>query len=146
MLRLLSMQRHSSNKTLLVSDEAKKFSNIYIRCQCYETFFLCCWQRGQIRFLCLCLYLAIPFQSSLTFAGSNRSLPKKEASDASFFGKLLVLPANVRLDWKGIARYKHSGLLGLIISNEGKKFYNIDIRCHCYKTIFLHHWWWGPII
>jgi hypothetical protein len=43
-------------------------------------------------------------------------------------GKLLVLPANVRLDWKVIARYKHSGLFGLIVSNEGKKFYNIDTR------------------
>jgi hypothetical protein len=37
-------------------------------------------------------------------------------------GKLL-LPANVRLDWKVIVRYKHSRLLGLGISNEGKKFY-----------------------
>ena len=43
-------------------------------------------------------------------------------SDASFLGKLLVLPANVRLDWKVIASYKHSSLFGLIISNEGKKF------------------------
>jgi hypothetical protein len=40
-------------------------------------------------------------------------------------GKLLVLPANVRLDWKVIARYTHSSLFGLVISNEGKKFYNI---------------------
>ncbi len=40
-------------------------------------------------------------------------------SDASFLGKLLVFPANVRLDWKVIARYKHSSLLGLVISNEG---------------------------
>ncbi len=47
-------------------------------------------------------------------------------SDASFLGKLLVLTANVRLDWKEIARYKHSNLLGLIVSNEGRKFYNID--------------------
>jgi hypothetical protein len=39
-------------------------------------------------------------------------------------GKLLVLPANVRLDWKVIARYKHSSLFGLVISNEGI-FYNI---------------------
>jgi len=39
-----------------------------------------------------------------------------------------VLPANVRLDWKEIARYKHSSLFDLIISNEGKKFYNIDTR------------------
>jgi hypothetical protein len=45
----------------------------------------------------------------------------EELSDASFFGNLLVLPANVRLDWKVIARYKHSSLFGLIISNEDKK-------------------------
>jgi hypothetical protein len=49
-------------------------------------------------------------------------------SNASFLGKLLVLPAKVRLDWKVIARYKHSCLFGLIISNEGKKFYNIGPR------------------
>ncbi len=47
-------------------------------------------------------------------------------SDAYFLGKFLMLPANVRLDWKVIARYKHSSLLGLIIRDEGKKFYNID--------------------
>jgi hypothetical protein len=49
----------------------------------------------------------------------------QDLSDASFLGKLLVLPANVRLDWKGIVRYKHSSLFGLIIGNEEKKFYNI---------------------
>ncbi len=42
-------------------------------------------------------------------------------SDAPFLGKLLVLPANVRLDWKVIARYKHSGLFGPVISNKEKK-------------------------
>ncbi len=46
-------------------------------------------------------------------------------SDASFLGKLLVLPANVRLDWKVIARYKCSSLLGLVVIDEGKKFYKI---------------------
>jgi hypothetical protein len=50
----------------------------------------------------------------------------EDLSDASFLGKLLVLPVNVRLDWKVIARYKHSSLFGLFISNEGKKFYYID--------------------
>jgi hypothetical protein len=29
----------------------------------------------------------------------------EDLSDASFLGKLLVLPTNVRLDWKVIARY-----------------------------------------
>jgi len=41
---------------------------------------------------------------------------------------LLVLPANFRVDWKVIARYKHYSLFDLIIRNKGKKFYNIDIR------------------
>ena len=49
-------------------------------------------------------------------------------SGASFLGKLLVLPANVRLDWKVIARYKHSSLFGFAVSNEGKKFYKIETR------------------
>ncbi len=61
-----------------------------------------------------------------------RARPKptqlEHISDASFSGKLPVLPANVRLDWKVIARYKHSSLFGLVISNEGIKFYNIDTR------------------
>ncbi len=52
----------------------------------------------------------------------------EDLSDASFLGKLLVLSANVRLDWKVIARYKHASLFGLLISNEEKKFYNIDTR------------------
>ncbi len=40
---------------------------------------------------------------------------------ASFLGKLLVLPANVRLDWKVFARCKHSSLFGLTVSNEEKE-------------------------
>jgi hypothetical protein len=49
-------------------------------------------------------------------------------SDASYLGKLLVLPANVRLDWKVIARYKQSSLFGLVISNKEKKFHNVATR------------------
>jgi len=56
--------------------------------------------------------------------------------DAYFLGKLLVLPANLRLDWKEIARSKKSNLFGLISSNEGKKFYNIDTWCQFIKTFF----------
>ncbi len=41
--------------------------------------------------------------------------------EASFLGKLLVFPANVRLGWKVFVRYKHSSLIGLVISNKGKK-------------------------
>ena len=57
-------------------------------------------------------------------------------SDASFLGKLLVLPANVRLDWKVVARYKHSSLFGLIISNKGKKKISNKLEClHLAKTV-----------
>ncbi len=59
-----------------------------------------------------------------------------DLSDASFMGKLLVLPANVRLDWKVFARRKHSSLFGLVVSNEEKKFYNIDSWCQYYKLLF----------
>jgi hypothetical protein len=52
--------------------------------------------------------------------------PVGDLSDASFLGKLLVLPAKVRLDWKVFARHKHSSLFGLVVSNKEKKFYNID--------------------
>ncbi len=57
-------------------------------------------------------------------------------SDASFLGKFLVLPANVILDWKVIAGYKHSRLFGLIDSDEGKRFYNIDTWSQDYKRFF----------
>jgi len=57
--------------------------------------------------------------------------------DASFLGMLLVLPANVRLDWKEIARYKHTSLFGLVMSDEEKKFYKIDTSGLYYKTIMI---------
>jgi len=36
-----------------------------------------------------------------------------------------------------IASCKHSSLFGLVISDKGKKFYNIDHRCQCYKISLL---------
>ncbi len=48
-------------------------------------------------------------------------------SDASFLGKLLVFPANVRLDWKVIAGT--NTLAHLALSTATKEiFYNIDTR------------------
>ncbi len=44
----------------------------------------------------------------------------EDLSDAFFLDKLLVLPANVKLDWKVIARYIHSSLFGIIAM---KKFF-----------------------
>ncbi len=43
----------------------------------------------------------------LEFEGKARAYPIEGLSDASLLGKLLWLPANVRLDWKVITRYKH---------------------------------------
>jgi hypothetical protein len=57
-------------------------------------------------------------------------------SDASFLGKLLVLPANVRLDWEVIARYKHSSLFGLIVSKEGKSFITLTPGVKVKKPFF----------
>ncbi len=71
----------------------------------------------------------------LEFEGKARANPI-HLSDASFLDKLLVFPANFRLDWKVIASYKHSSLFGLIDSDEGKKFYDIDKGCQCCKTIY----------
>jgi hypothetical protein len=52
----------------------------------------------------------------LEFEGKARANPIGAPLDASFLGKLLVLPANVKLDWKVISWYKHSSLLGSILS------------------------------
>jgi hypothetical protein len=51
------------------------------RCQCYKTFFRSLLMTRLNKLECLCL--ATTFQSSLTFAGSTRSLPMKEASERS---------------------------------------------------------------
>jgi hypothetical protein len=94
------------------------------RCQCYKTFFLRHGWRGLIS------YRVWPWKPFPVRSWNLRARPEptqlERLSGASFLGKLLVLPANVRLDWKAIARYKHSGLFGLVVSNERNKFYNIN--------------------
>ncbi len=50
----------------------------------------------------------------------------EDLSHASFLGKLLMLPENVRQDWKVFARCKHSSLFCLVFSNEEKKFYKVS--------------------
>jgi hypothetical protein len=69
----------------------------------------------------------------LEFEGKARANPIGTPFRCFLLDKLLLLPANVRQHWKVIARYKHSGLFGLIISNEGKKFYKIDTCIDPYK-------------
>jgi hypothetical protein len=66
------------------------------------------------------LYLETLSSQVLKLRAKPELTQLEHLSDASFLGKLLVLPTNVRLDWKVIARYKHSSLFGLVISDEGK--------------------------
>ncbi len=75
----------------------------------------------------------------LEFQGKARANPIEGPFRCFILGKLLVLPANARLYWKVIARYKHSSLFGLVVSNKEKKFCNIDIWCQYYETFFLPH-------
>jgi len=58
-------------------------------------------------------------------------------------GLALALPSNSKPQLERVSKDKCSSLLGLIIINKGKKFYNIDTRCHHYKTLFIRRWWWG---
>ncbi len=52
----------------------------------------------------------------LEFEGKAEPTQLEHLSDISFLGKLLAFLANVRLDWKVIASYKHSNLFGLFVS------------------------------
>jgi len=60
----------------------------------------------------------------LEFVGKARANP----IGGPFRCFLLGQAPDVRLEWKVIARYKHSSLFGLVVSNKGKKFYKIDTR------------------
>ena len=72
----------------------------------------------------MCLFLETLSSRVLEFEGKVRA-------------NLIGAPFRyVRLDWKVIASYKHSSLFGLIVSDEGKKFYNIDTWCQSYETHF----------
>ncbi len=74
-----------------------------------------------------CLYLVITFQFSLTFAVNTTSLPKKEATErrSNWVGSGLALKFKY-LTQKGFQG--QTSLLGLVVNDEGKKFYNVDHR------------------
>ncbi len=76
-----------------------------------------------------CLYLAITFQTSLTFGGNTRSLPKKEASERFVqLGLLWPCPQIQRPDWKGCSRANPLAYWTSLSVTKEKKFYNIDTR------------------
>jgi hypothetical protein len=104
--------------------ERKKEKVCVTWCQCHKTFFPSSLmtrpnkQEG--------LSLETLSSQTLEFMARPEPTQLEDLSDASSLSKILVLQANVRLDWKVIARYKHSSLFDLDIGNEGKKFYNTD--------------------
>jgi hypothetical protein len=67
-----------------------------------------------------CLELAITFQSSLTFVGNTRSLPKKEAERCSHWVCSGLDPEILRPDFKRVSKDKHSSLLGLFVCDKEK--------------------------
>ncbi len=67
------------------------------------------------------LFLETLCSQFLEFEGRPEPTQLEHVLDASFLSKLLVLPANGRLDWKVIASYNHSSLLGLVASDEEKR-------------------------
>ena len=72
-----------------------------------------------------CLHLAKTLQSSLTLAGSTRSLHKKEVSErtSNWVGSGLALKLKTQLE--RVTKGKPSSFLALVVNDEEKKFQNI---------------------
>jgi hypothetical protein len=54
--------------------------------------------------------------------------PRRKQLKGPPIGFALTLPSNPKTQLERVTKGKPSSLLGLIISDEGKKFYNIDTR------------------
>jgi hypothetical protein len=70
--------------------------------------------------------VAITYQSSLTFAGKTRNLPRRKHLKDAPIGLALALPSNSKTWQERVSKVKNSSLLGLVVNDEGKKFYSID--------------------
>jgi len=76
-----------------------------------------------------CFYLAITFQSSLTSAVTPGAYPRrKHWKGPPLIGFALALPSNSKTWLERVSKGKLSSLLGLVISDKGKKFYDVDTR------------------
>ncbi len=75
-----------------------------------------------------CFSLETLYSQVLEFEGKSRAKPIG-APLRCFLGKLLVLPANVRLEWKEIARYKHSNFLASSAATKEKSFMTLTPDC-----------------
>jgi hypothetical protein len=63
----------------------------------------------------------------LEFEGKART-QLEQVSNASFLGKLLVFPPNVRLDWKVNASYKHWFIWPTTSVTKKERFYEIETK------------------
>jgi hypothetical protein len=54
--------------------------------------------------------------------------PRRKHLKGAPIGLALALPSNFKTRLERVSKDKPSSLLGLIVSDEGKKFYNIDTR------------------
>ncbi len=50
-----------------------------------------------------------------------------------------ALPSNSKTQLERVSKVKCSSLLGLVFSDEGDKFYNIDTRGQCYKNTTVNY-------
>jgi hypothetical protein len=73
----------------------------------------------------------------LEFEGNPEPTQLERLSDAFILDRLLVLPSNVRLDWKVFTLCKHSSLFGLIISKEEKSFITLTPCIFVLTCLFL---------
>ncbi len=76
-----------------------------------------------------------PFQPSIISVCKAGTYPIKNPSGAPPYGKLLALPTNNRLGWKGTMD-KRSSVLRKFEKYRQKRFYNIGFRGQCYKTFY----------
>jgi hypothetical protein len=92
--------------------------------QCYKTFFpsLLTMKPNKLE----CLYLAFTFQSILTFAVTPGACPRRKHLKGPPIELALSLPSNSKARLERVSKDKPSCLLGLVVSDEEKKFYNID--------------------
>jgi hypothetical protein len=91
----LARVKHSSLLGILVNYSRKKLNNMDTRTQCYKTFYcrnLRVFVDGKL------------FRSSLVFLVGPELTPMKSLSGYTLWGRLLSLPTNIRLVWKGLPR------------------------------------------
>ncbi len=93
-----------------------------------KTFFLCRWRSGLIsKRVC-----SWPSLSSLVYhlLVTPGAYPRRKHLKGTPIGPALALPSNSKTWLERVFKDKPSSLLGLIIGDKGKMFYNIDT------------WWW----